>query len=95
MLFFILVYAQQSDYENIKTSYNSHRKPSFLLKTKLRKLIKRLEKPQNYSNSSNDKNTNTDRSTTFKISTRSIVSSTNESKPGPSVKLLGGFDFYL
>ena len=49
----------------------------------------------NYSNSSNNKNTNTDTGTTFKISTRSIVSSTNESKPGPSVKLLGGFDFYL
>ena len=49
----------------------------------------------NYSNSSNDKNTNTDTSTTFKISTRSIASTTNESKPSPSVKLLGGFDFYL
>ena len=49
----------------------------------------------NYSNSSDDKNTNTDRSTTFKISTRSIASTTNESKPSPSVKLLGGFDFYL
>ena len=49
----------------------------------------------NYSNSSDDKNTNTDRSTTFKISTRSNASTTNESKPSHPVKLLGEFDFYF
>ena len=51
----------------------------------------------NYLNSSNNenKNTNTDTNKKFKISTRSIISTTNESKPSPSVKLLGKFDFYF
>ena len=49
----------------------------------------------NYSNISNNKSTNTGTRTNFKISTRSILSTTNESKPSLSAELLGEFDFDL
>ena len=51
----------------------------------------------NYSNSSNGENinTNTDIKKKSKISTRSMISFTNESKPSHSVDLLGEFDFYF
>ena len=51
----------------------------------------------NYSNSSNGENINknTDINKKFKISTRSIISFTKESKPSHSVELLGEFVFLL
>ena len=51
----------------------------------------------NHSNSSNqiNENSNTGNSTKFKISTRSIIRTTNESKTSPSIELLGKFDFHI